>query len=60
MRAGEPRLDVEADEPTTATAFEEMASSEAEGFVNATEDAGATTAATTEDAPAFEEAGKPH
>ena len=59
MRAGEPQLDVEADEPTTTGAYEEMASSEAEGFVNATEDA-ATTVETTDDAPAFEEAGKPH
>jgi hypothetical protein len=60
MRADEPRLDVQADEPTTTTGFEGMAASDAEGFVNATEDAGAATTDTTNDTPAFEEAGKPH
>ena len=58
LRADEPGLDIEADEPITG--FEGMASSEAEGFVNATEDTGAATPGVTEDSPAFEEAGKPH
>jgi hypothetical protein len=60
MRADAPRLDVDADEPPTTVGFEPMAASEAEGFVNATEDAGTTTPGSTDDAPAFEEAGKPN
>jgi hypothetical protein len=59
MRAETPRLDVDRDEPTTAGGFDTMASSEAQGFVNATEDAGTTTPGSTDDATAFEEAGKP-
>ena len=60
MRADEPHLDVEADEPTATTGFEGLASSEADGFVNATEDAGAATPSTGDETAAFEEAGRPH
>jgi hypothetical protein len=59
LRAAEPQLEIEVDEPTMAAGFD-GASSEAEGFVNATEDAGAATPGATDDSPAFEEAGKPH
>jgi hypothetical protein len=60
LRADESQLEVEADEPITTGTFEGMASSEAEGFVNATEDAGTATPHVTDETPAFEEAGKPH
>ena len=43
LRADEAGLDVEADEPATTAGFAAIPSNEAEGFVNATEDAGATT-----------------
>jgi len=59
MRASDPQLDLEADTLATTTSFEGMASSEAQGFVNATEDAGAAAPATTDETPAFEEAGRP-
>lgn len=59
IRTPDAELDVESDAPTTPVGFDTTASSDAEGFVNATEDAGATTPGTADDAPAFEEAGKP-
>jgi hypothetical protein len=59
MRASEGQLDVESDQPTNVVGFEAQASSDADGFVNATEDAGGTTPGATDDVPAFEEAGKP-
>ena len=60
LRTEAPQLDVETDEPTATAGFEGMASSEAEGFVNATEDAGTSVPGAIDDSPAFEEAGKPH
>ena len=39
--------------------FEAVPSGEAEGFVNATEDAGPGTPTSMDEAPSFEEAGKP-
>lgn len=56
MRADAAGLDVETDEPAAKAEYEAVPSSEAEGFVNATEDAGATML---DETPAFEEAGKP-
>lgn len=59
MRTPDAELDVETDAPLTSVGFSPAASSDAEGFVNATEDAAATTPGTADDVPAFEEAGKP-
>jgi hypothetical protein len=56
MRADAAGLEIETDETVTTAGLDGVPSSDAEGFVNATEDAGATTAA---ESPAFEEAGKP-
>jgi hypothetical protein len=69
MGARDERLDMDADEPI-ATRAVAPASTESDGFVNATDDAGAATptdagtdpvAATgdTDETPAFEEAGSP-
>lgn len=59
MRTPAAALDVESDAPPTSIGYDTAASSDAGGFVNATEDEGATTPGTADDVPAFEEAGKP-
>ena len=59
MRADADGLDVDTDESAVTAGFEAVPSSEAEGFVNATEDAGQAMSGSSDEAPAFEEAGKP-
>ncbi len=59
MRTPEADYDVESDALRTSSGFDSTASSDAEGFVNATDDAGATMPGTADDVPAFEEAGRP-